>query len=63
MPFFESPFVGLFGILHLVLFACALFSILASPMSIVSKIFWIFIVLALPAIGLLLYFLFGRKTV
>lgn len=52
---------SIFGILHLVLFIWALIQILGSSMSLLSKILWIAIVFFLPIIGLVLYFLIGRK--
>ncbi len=50
------------GVLHLVLFIWALFQILASSMSLGSKLLWIFIVFIFPLVGLILYYLLGRKA-
>lgn len=61
MPFFDSPLVGVLGLLHLVIFIWALFQILTSSMSAARKILWLFIVLLLPVIGLIIYLFFGRK--
>ena len=50
------------GIIHLILFIIALISIIQSGLSIGMKILWIAIVLLLPVIGLILWFLLGSKT-
>lgn len=52
---------SILGIIHLILFVWALFQILTSSMSIGSKILWSLAVLLLPVVGLILYFLVGRK--
>ena len=53
---------SILGVIHLILFIFALFQILASSMSIGSKLLWIFVVLIFPLVGLILYYLFGRKA-
>lgn len=62
MPFFDSSFSGVLGIVHLVLFVWALVQILSSSMSPGMKVLWAIIVLALPVVGLILYLLLGRKV-
>lgn len=52
---------SILGVLHLVLFVWALFQILASRMPLGSKVLWIIIVLVFPLVGLILYYLLGRK--
>jgi hypothetical protein len=49
------------GIVHLVLFVIALIDIIGSSMAIEKKLLWILLILLLPLIGLILYFLIGRK--
>ncbi len=49
------------GIIHLVLWIIAVIDILGSNKSLGMKILWILIVLLLPLIGLIIYFLIGRK--
>lgn len=49
------------GVIHLVLFVLALIQIVGSSMSLVSKLLWIAIVFFLPVVGLILYYLIGRK--
>jgi len=49
------------GIVHLVLFIIALIDIIQSSMAIEKKLLWILLILLLPLIGLILYFLIGRK--
>lgn len=51
----------LLGVIHLILFVIALVDILKSGMSPVNKLLWILLILLLPVIGLVLYFLLGRK--
>ena len=49
------------GIPVLILFVIALVSIITGGGSLLHKVLWALIVLLLPVIGLILYFLFGRK--
>lgn len=62
MDIFSSPFGGIFGIIHLVLFIYALVQIISSHMDILQKIVWILIVGVLPVIGLVIYLLVGNKS-
>ena len=50
------------GIIHLILFIIALISIIQSSLSLGMKVLWIAIVLIVPVIGLILWFLIGNKT-
>jgi len=49
------------GVIHLVLFVIAAIDILGSNKSIGAKILWMLLILFLPVIGLIIYFLIGRK--
>lgn len=51
--------VGLGGAILLALDIFAVFSILASKAAWPSKVFWLFVVLLLPIVGFVLWFLFG----
>jgi hypothetical protein len=52
---------GLLGLLHLILWIIAVVDIVKSNKSLVAKFVWIVIVLIFPLVGLILYYLFGRK--
>ncbi len=54
---------GIVGILILVLDIIAILNILQSGLSTVMKLVWILIVLVLPIIGMILWFLIGAKRV
>jgi len=54
---------GLIGLVVLILDIIAILNILKSGLSVVGKIIWIIIVLALPFIGMILWFLIGAKKV
>jgi hypothetical protein len=53
---------GIIGIVHLVLFLIALFSILAGKGSLGHKFLWTMIVLLFPCVGLILYYVMGRNA-
>lgn len=53
---------SILGVLHLILFVWALFQILGSSMPVGSKILWILVVFLFPLVGLILYYLLGRKA-
>lgn len=53
---------GLLGLLILVLDIYALVKIVGSSASTLMKIVWIVVVLALPVIGLIIWFLAGPKS-
>jgi hypothetical protein len=50
------------GLILLVLFIIFLVDIISRPMPIEKKLLWILIVLLVPVIGLILYFLIGRGS-
>ena len=52
---------GILGIVVLVLDVLAILNIVKSSKSTGNKILWIVLVLLLPVIGLILYYLIGRK--
>ncbi|HRJ49164.1 MAG: PLDc N-terminal domain-containing protein [Phycisphaeraceae bacterium] len=51
----------LIGIVHLVLFLIAAFEILQSGRPLMNKVLWLVVILLLPILGLVAYFLVGRK--
>lgn len=51
---------GLLSLLHLILWIIAVVDIVKSSKPLSMKIVWILIVLFLPLVGLILYFLLGR---
>ena len=53
---------GILGMIVLVLDVIAIFSLLMGRSSIGHRLFWILLVVFLPFIGMLLYFLFGRSA-
>lgn len=57
----DGGFGGILGLIHLILFVIALVSIITGGGSLLHKVLWALIVLLLPVIGLILYFLIGRK--
>jgi hypothetical protein len=52
---------GLLGLLHLILFIYAVVKIVQSDAGTGSKVLWIVLILLLPVLGLILWFLFGPK--
>ena len=52
---------GLLGLVILVLDVVAIVDAIRSSMSTGKKILWIILILVLPIIGLILYFIIGRK--
>ena len=52
----------LLGLLVLVLDIIAIFDVLKSSMGTDKKALWIILVVLLPVVGMLLYFLIGKKT-
>lgn len=50
---------GLLGLLHLILIVYAIVKIVQSSAGTGSKVFWIVVILLLPVLGLILWFLFG----
>ena len=53
---------GILGMLVLVLDLIAIFSLLTGRDSVTHKLLWILLILFLPFLGMVLYFLFGRST-
>lgn len=51
---------SILGLVHLILFLIAAFEILTSSKSLVHKLLWILLILLLPVVGLIIYFLLGR---
>lgn len=52
---------GLLGLVVLVLDIIAIVDAVKNPMSTGKKVLWILIILVLPLLGMILYFLIGRK--
>jgi hypothetical protein len=52
---------GIIGLLVLVLDIIAIVDALKSPMDTGKKALWIVLILLLPVIGMMLYFLIGKK--
>lgn len=52
---------GLVGLIILILDIIAIVEILQSGRAVGEKLLWILLILILPLIGVLLYFLIGRK--
>ena len=53
---------GLLGLVILVLDIIAIIDCVKSKMSVGKKVLWIILILILPLIGMILYFLVGRKS-
>ena len=53
---------GILGLLILVLDIIAIVDVLKSSMDTGKKALWIILVLILPVVGMVLYFLIGKKT-
>ncbi len=53
---------AIIGIIVLVLDIIALVDVLKSAMDTGNKALWIILILILPVIGMILYFLIGKKT-
>ncbi len=52
---------GILAIIHLILFLIALYEIVTSSRSLGGKVLWGLIVFLLPCVGLIAYYLIGRK--
>jgi len=52
--------VALLGLIHLILFLIAAVEILTAKKGVLYKLVWLLVILLLPIVGLLLYFLVGR---
>ncbi|MDO8489740.1 MAG: PLDc N-terminal domain-containing protein [Candidatus Omnitrophota bacterium] len=53
---------GILGLLILVLDIIAILDVLKSSMDTGKKALWIILILILPVVGMVLYFLIGKKT-
>ena len=53
---------GVLGMIVLVLDLIAIFSLLMGLGSVSYKLLWILLILVLPFLGMILYFLLGRST-
>lgn len=56
------PSTGLIGVLILILDIVAIVSVVAGRGSLVHKLLWTLLILVLPLLGMLLYFLIGRSS-
>lgn len=54
---------SILGIIILVLDIIAILSIIQSGMTLAMKVVWVLVVLLLPVIGMILWFLIGNKKV
>ncbi|MFO0861107.1 MAG: PLDc N-terminal domain-containing protein [Phycisphaerales bacterium] len=52
---------GLIGLIILILDIIAIVEILQSGRAVAEKLLWILLILLLPLVGVLIYFLIGRK--
>jgi hypothetical protein len=62
--FVSALFFGLYsaiGLICFILYVWALFSIIFGRIDLGSKIVWILVLLILPGLGLLIWFLFGPR--
>ena len=55
-------FIGLIGLIILVLDIIAIADVLKSSMDTTKKLLWIILILVLPVLGMILYFLIGQKS-
>jgi hypothetical protein len=53
---------GILGLLVLILDIIAIVDVLKSAMDTGKKALWVILILVLPVIGMVLYFLIGKKT-
>lgn len=53
-------FEGILGVIVLILWVVALIDVWTKPRGIGAKVIWTLVILLLPIIGVILYFLFGR---
>jgi hypothetical protein len=52
---------SILGLLHLIVWLIAAVEILRSGASVGKKVVWLLVIFLLPVVGLILYFLVGRK--
>lgn len=55
-------FEGILGLLHLLVAIWAILNIFGSGASVIAKILWTLLVLLLPVVGLIIWFLLGPKS-
>ncbi len=53
---------GILGLVHFILFLIAAFEILNSGKSLGNKLLWLLVIFLFPLVGLVIYFLMGRKA-
>ncbi len=53
---------GIVGLIIFILDIIALVSVLSSSASVGNKVLWVLLILFLPVIGMVLYFLLGRSA-
>lgn len=58
----SSGYGGIIGLIILILDIIAIVSVLMGGGSVLRKLLWILIILLLPLIGMILYFLIGRSA-
>ena len=56
------PTTNLIGLVILILDIVAIVSVVAGRGSLVRKLLWTLLILVLPVLGMLLYFLIGRRS-
>lgn len=57
-----SGYGGIIGLIILILNIIAIVSVLMGGGSVLHKLLWILLILILPVIGMILYFLIGRSA-
>jgi ATP/ADP translocase len=57
-----SGYGGIIGLIILILNIIAIVSVLMGGGSVLHKLLWILLILILPVIGMILYFLIGRSS-
>ncbi|HLO41305.1 MAG TPA: PLDc N-terminal domain-containing protein [Phycisphaerales bacterium] len=50
------------AVLHLIFWLIAAFEILSSARPLANKVLWLLVIFLLPVVGLVLYYLLGRKN-
>lgn len=53
---------GILGLLHLIFWLIAAVEILKSSRPLGEKVVWLLVIFLLPLVGLIVYFLLGRKS-
>jgi len=60
LGFINSGLGGILGLIHLILWIIAAIEIMKSGKSTGNKLLWILVILFLPVVGLILYYLIGK---